>query len=137
MPRLTITIRNAVKTIITNLALVELKQVYSARVMNLDYNNQVPCAMVYFDDGTIDTAYMDGTKEIDAILNIEVIASDNFNVDEKLDSFALLLETEFEKHPTLSGLVKQFTYKSFGYTRDDKTALATITLTYRILYTQP
>lgn len=129
-------IRKKAAEVVKELPITNLKTVYSSKVMNLVADHHIPCVQVYFEDGTVDLIYLQGLEENDAILQVEIIASDATNVDDRLDEIAAVIEPALKEHSKLSGLVAQLTLKGFGYTRDDKTSLASLTLTYRVKFKQ-
>jgi hypothetical protein len=129
-------IRKAVAKLITDLPLSDLRTVLASKVMNLTAEHHIPGVQVYFDDGTIDLKYLQGQEENDAILQVEILASDANNVDDRLDEISAQIEPLLNANKKLDGLVEQMTLKGFGYTRDDKTSLASLTLTYRVTFNQ-
>lgn len=129
-------VRHKAKELIANLPTSELKVVLASKVMNLNHDHHVPGVQVYFDDGTIDQVYLEGVDENDAILQVEILASDAVNVDDRLDELSAIIEPALKSSKNLDGLVKQLTLKGFGFTRDDKTSLASLTLTYRVKFNQ-
>ncbi len=136
MPHIRSLVRHKVKDLIKNKGLVDVKEIFASKVMNLTFEHHVPGIQVYFDDGTVDLKFLAGSEENDAILQVEILANDANNVDDRLDEISAVIEPLLKGNSKLDGLVEQLTLKGFGYTRDDKTSLASLTLTYRVKFQQ-
>lgn len=121
-------IRQAAKAIVMQSP--SLDTVFTSRVMNIDIN-QVPLAMVYFDEGSTALKGM-SSRETDAGLFIEIVAKATVDLDDVLDDLAEEVETRLEASGKLDGLVKVLSQTGFGYNRDDNSPLGTITLNYRV-----
>lgn len=126
-------IREKMKTIVVGLPTSGIKSIFKSRLMGIDARTQIPSVMIYFDDGTIERSY-DDVVENDAMVNVEIFASDASNVDDILDDFRAIIEPAFKADKTLGGLVEQLTLKAFGYNRDDNSSLASLTLSYRVVF---
>lgn len=126
--RKTKVIRQAAKDIV--ITAPGISTVFTSRVMNID-ENQVPLAMVYFDEGSVALRGMDG-KETDALLIVEIVGKATIDLDDVLDDLAEQVETLLDNSGNFGGLVQVLSQTGFSYNRDDNSPLGTIALNYRV-----